>query len=185
MDFAFNFLNSIGDKNSFNDFKKSLENQKSKELNFKLLDILVSALEDSFQDFLGEVYMRLNKGIKRNGEFFTPYEVSKLMASMTTLVPMKKDIAKLPYKILEPSSGAGGTVIAAIENILNYSDLNISHDLFIETWDINRRCVQMTFIQLSLLGVPAKIVHGNTLSLEVFGTYYTPVYYLNKLEYLK
>ena len=36
----------------------------------------------------------------------------------------------------------------------------------------------MTYVQLSLLHVPATVVHGNALSMEVWGTWYTPAHIL-------
>jgi hypothetical protein len=37
----------------------------------------------------------------------------------------------------------------------------------------------MTYLQLSLLHVPAIVVHGNSLSLEEFGHWYTPAHILD------
>lgn len=34
----------------------------------------------------------------------------------------------------------------------------------------------MAYVQLSLLGIPAVVVHGNALSLEVWGVWYTPAH---------
>ncbi|WP_454874894.1 hypothetical protein [Paraburkholderia xenovorans] len=36
----------------------------------------------------------------------------------------------------------------------------------------------MTYVQLSLLHVPATVVHGNALSMQVWGTWYTPAHIL-------
>lgn len=182
IDYAFDYLNSIGNKESLEYVKKFVkDNENEMELYNTLFHIMVSSLEEKYCDFLGQAYMQLERGNKKNGEFFTPDAISTLMALLNGC-PQKKDLKELPFKILEPSSGAGGTLIAMINNLLLNSDLNISKDIFIEAWDINRRCAKMTFIQMSLLGVPAKIVHGNTLTLEVFGTYYTPVYYFNMID---
>lgn len=40
----------------------------------------------------------------------------------------------------------------------------------------------MAFIQLSLLGIAAEVVTGNTLTLEFNRVRYTPAYYLNDFE---
>lgn len=34
----------------------------------------------------------------------------------------------------------------------------------------------MAYVQLSLLGIPAVVVHGNALSLDVWGVWYTPAH---------
>lgn len=48
----------------------------------KLLAFLVMALEEKYQDFLGEVFMRLNLGNSAIGQYETPYTVSKFMAEI-------------------------------------------------------------------------------------------------------
>ncbi|HBU0427230.1 TPA: SAM-dependent DNA methyltransferase, partial [Klebsiella pneumoniae] len=40
----------------------------------------------------------------------------------------------------------------------------------------------MAFIQLSLLGIAAEVVTGNTLTMQFRRVRYTPVYYLNDFE---
>lgn len=45
--------------------------------------------------------------------------------------------------------------------------------------DIDIRCAMMTYIQLSYLGIPAVVIHGDTLSAKEFTRFYTPVYILN------
>src|SRR5579863_8704513 len=46
--------------------------------------------------------------------------------------------------------------------------------LHVTAVDVDPKCVHMTYLQLSLLHVPAIVVHGNSLSLEEFGHWYTP-----------
>ena len=48
----------------------------------KLLALLISALDEKHQDFLGQIYSMLNLGNAKKGQFFTPYNVSKLMAEI-------------------------------------------------------------------------------------------------------
>ena len=40
----------------------------------------------------------------------------------------------------------------------------------------------MAFIQLSLLGIAAEVVTGNTLTMQIRRVRYTPVFYLNDFE---
>ena len=44
--------------------------------------------------------------------------------------------------------------------------------------DIDPRCVHMTYLQLSLLHIPAIVLHGNSLSNQVWGRWYTPAHVL-------
>ena len=41
----------------------------------------------------------------------------------------------------------------------------------------------MTYIQLSLLGIPAKVVQGDSLSLKFQQVLYTPFYFINGVSY--
>lgn len=45
--------------------------------------------------------------------------------------------------------------------------------------DIDLKCVHMTYLQLSLYGIPAVVIHGNTLTVEEWSRWYTPVYMLD------
>jgi hypothetical protein len=45
--------------------------------------------------------------------------------------------------------------------------------------DVDPKCVHMSYLQFSLLHIPAVIIHGNSLSLEEFGRWYTPAHIMN------
>lgn len=51
-----------------------------------------------------------------------------------------------------------------------------------EVWfhgtDISSSAVHLAYVNLALRGLPAQIVHGNTLTLETFGTWETPAHTL-------
>lgn len=44
--------------------------------------------------------------------------------------------------------------------------------------DIDARCAHMTYLQLSLLHIPAIVLHANSLSGEVWSRWYTPAHAL-------
>jgi hypothetical protein len=48
--------------------------------------------------------------------------------------------------------------------------------------DIDPVAADMAFIQLSLLGIAAEVVTGNTLTMKFNRVRYTPVYYFNDFE---
>ena len=58
-------------------------NKEQAEQFSQLLALLISALSEQYQDFLGKVYMQLNLGNARTGQFFTPYHISQMMAEIT------------------------------------------------------------------------------------------------------
>ena len=74
----------------------------------KLFALLVDALEEyPEQDFLGEIFMALGLGSHWKGQFFTPYDVCKLMAIVST-ADMRKDVQKCGWvSVCDMCCGAG------------------------------------------------------------------------------
>ncbi|WP_420213414.1 N-6 DNA methylase (plasmid) [Burkholderia aenigmatica] len=128
-------------------------------------------------DVLGATFMALEAGNTRAGQFFTPYEVSVLMADMT-LQDVGRTIEENGFvTLLEPAVGAGGMVIAAAEAI-HARGFNYQQVMHATCVDVDLRCVHMTYLQLSLLHIPAIVVHGNSLTVEEWSTWYTPAHVL-------
>lgn len=143
--------------------------------------VVIDALED-MHDFLGQVFSTNDMGNKYKGQFFTPYHVSKLMAELTgynVKVNMEnKDILTLS----EPCCGSGGMVIAFAES-MKEAGFNYQKQLFVEAIDIDDMCFKMTYIQLCLLGIPARVIRGNTLSMEYQEVLYTSMFFINGWDY--
>ncbi|MGF6768535.1 hypothetical protein P3T18_001005 [Paraburkholderia sp. GAS199] len=126
-------------------------------------------------DVLGETYMMLELGNARAGQFFTPYHVSRLMAMMT-IGDGGAAVRETGFmRLQEPACGAGGMVIAAAES-LHDAGLNYQQAMHATCIDIDPCCVHMAYVQLSLLHIPAIVVHGNALTLDVWGLWYTPAH---------
>ena len=161
------YLNIIGkyNKEQANDFSQ-------------MLALLVNALEEKYQDFLGQVYMQLNISNKASGQFFTPYNVSKLMAEINFNETQKQLGDNRILTVSEPCCGSGGIIIAFAETMKN-KGYNYQHQLFVEAIDIDEMCFQMTYIQLSLYGIPARVMLGDTLAYKFSKTIYTPMYFVN------
>lgn len=128
-------------------------------------------------DVLGETYMLLGISNDRCGQFFTPYAVSKLMAGMLGGDVAARADAQGFARVQEPACGAGGMIIATAE-AFHEAGLNYQQALHATCVDIDACCVHMTYVQLSLLHVPAMVVHGNALSMQVWGHWYTPAHVL-------
>lgn len=141
---------------------------------------LVCALEKTMynKDLLGELFASLNQGNSSNGQFFTPMHISVLMAKMLLQKPIEDVETKGYITISEPTCGSGGMVIATA-NVLNEEGYNPTTSMCVCAVDIDIRCAMMTYIQLSYLGIPAVVIHGDTLSAKEFTRFYTPVYILN------
>ena len=106
-----------------------------------------SRLNDSLDnDVLGDFFeQHLSNG--RNGQFFTPFPVCQMMASMTlgetAIDPASEN--HLPLRILDPCCGSGRMLVASHQ--LNQSP----HEYY--GIDIDWTCVKMTAINLFLNGI--------------------------------
>lgn len=145
-----------------------------------LIAIVTLALEEKMQDFLGQIFMSNDIGSSYKGQFFTPYHVSKFMseiAGYNVRVDMEnKDILTLS----EPCSGSGGMVIAFADS-MKESGYNYQKHLFVEAIDIDDLCFKMTYIQLALLGIPARVIKGNTITMDFQEVLYTPLFFINNI----
>ena len=132
-----------------------------------------------FADWAGELYMDSGTSNGKAGQFFTPYSVSQCMARIN--FPKDEVRAKLGddpnrvFTIYEPTCGAGGLIVASID-ALNEAGVNYSWNAFVDCGDIDTRCVHMTYVTLSLLGVPAVVRLGDALMMEYRQTWFTPAY---------
>ncbi|MFL9876482.1 N-6 DNA methylase [Paraburkholderia megapolitana] len=125
-------------------------------------------------DVLGELFMALELSNDRAGQFFTPHSISMLMAMMT--VGDGASIREQGFVTMqEPACGAGGMVVAAAQ-AMHHAGLNYPETLHATCVDVDPCCVHMAYVQLSLLGIPAIVVHGNTISLKVWNVWYTPAH---------
>lgn len=156
-------------------------NYSPEELNLfaKLIAITVLALDKQHCDFLGEAFMRNELGSAHKGQFFTPYHISLLMSKISfgNTKEIENIIAQKGYiSISEPSAGAGGMIIASDE-VLRGAGFT-ENDYWVEARDLDLMACHMCHIQLTILNIPAKIIWGNTLSLETYDVFYTPAYIL-------
>lgn len=145
----------------------------------KIYALLSSVVYDNgvFRDYLGDLFMRCNQGNKNTGQFFTPYNVSLMMAKMVIGTDMVEKAKRDEVLTLcDPCCGGGGMMIAALDVLKNDYGINYTQNCFIECSDIDIRCVHMTYLQLSLAGAPAIIKHQNSLSRELWSVWKTPAF---------
>jgi len=141
----------------------------------RLLALLTEGMEAGLSDYLGELFMALELGSDARGQFFTPYSLCKLMAELTINdTQIQQAVAERGFvSVQEPSVGAGAMVLAMEEAMRLAGHAGVMH---VTCVDVDIRAVHMAYLQLSLAGIPAIVVHGNTLSLEEWGHWYTPVH---------
>jgi hypothetical protein len=138
---------------------------------------IVMGLEACMCDFLGSIFMELELGSDHMGQFFTPSNMSDLMAALT----IGERIAELdhtPYITMDECTyGAGGMVIAAAKYMLE-KGYNPQKQLLVSCTDIDPVAARMCYIQLSLLGISACVRVGNTLTQVIQRTMLTPFWYM-------
>lgn len=133
-------------------------NRRDQERFSEILGLLCEAYEKEIRDVLGEIFMSQELGNSRVGQFFTPFHISELTAK----IALDKAGEPKKYRVIEPSSGSGGMIIAAAK-ILKEQGVNYQKDMIVTAQDLDWRAVYMTYVQLSLLGIDAIVVQGDSL----------------------
>ncbi len=148
----------------------------------KLLAQLVVALDEEPRDILGPLYMELEIANKDAGQFFTPPELSELMARMTFAQELDKLETQPFITAGEPAAGAGGMILALVKVIITAGH-NPAENFWVQAIDVDRLAALMCYIQLSLWNVPAEVIVGNTLSWDIREVWYTPAHHLGLWKY--
>lgn len=150
------------------------------ELFPRVLAEVTLGLEQGATDLLGAVFHDLELHNKYQGQFFTPFEVCRMMASMTigSEAKLRQLIEQRGYvTACEPACGAGAMVIALAEGMRELG-INYQRHLHVTAVDVDRKAAHMAYIQFSLLHIPAVVVVGNSLTLEEREHWYTPAHVL-------
>ncbi|MAL02630.1 MAG: restriction endonuclease subunit M [Alcaligenaceae bacterium] len=146
----------------------------------KMLGHLVMALEDRLGDVLGEVYMELGLANEARGQFFTPYSVCLLMAKLNS-DPAAQVSQRGFVTANDPACGAGATLIAFADHMRS-EGMNFQKQLHVVATDVDIQAVHMCYLQLSVIGVPAIVIHGNSLTLKEHGKWHTPFHHIGFWE---
>lgn len=125
-------------------------NKKEQKVFPQIFALIVEELEKNpEQDFLGSLFMELELYQSFSGQFFTPYNLSKLMAEVTL---DKKGISqtvkeKRYVSISDPACGAGSTLIASV-NICKdlFKRLDYQNHVYFVGQDIDKLVAQMCYI---------------------------------------
>lgn len=161
-------ISEIADRYSYQEHKQLKE----------LLRILIEGLQCEWGDFLGACLMELSIGNDDLGQYFTPDGLAILKTKLT-LGNYHLEIKKHGFiTVHEPTCGAGGLVIAIAGELAN-KGYNPAEHMIARCIDIDHLAADLAYIQLSLLGIAAEVITGNTLTMKFSRTRYTPAYYLN------
>lgn len=143
----------------------------------KMAAMLAETIESSTGDILGDLFMISGWGNKNTGQFFTPYSVSLAVAQLQSYE--NNEIVKMN----EPSAGAGGMIIA-VAQAMKEKGINYQKKLRVIAQDLDLTAFYMCYTQLSLMGIDAKCVQGDTLQNKSFpnfdeNVFLTPMYFIN------
>lgn len=143
----------------------------------RMTGMLTDTLEDVSGDVLGNLFMISGWGNKNTGQFFTPYSVSLACAQL--LDYSEENILHLN----EPSAGGGGMIIAVAQTMKD-AGINFQKQLRVVAQDLDWNALYMCYIQLSLLGIDAKCIQGDTLENRSYknfddNVFLTPMYLIN------
>lgn len=144
----------------------------------QLFGELEQAMGSEPTDILGRLFHQLDAASRACGQFFTPYHVCELVASISIGdgSHIKAEIEERGFiRLSEPACGSAAMVIAFAEGMRKLG-INYQEHLHVTLNDIDTAAVHMAFVHLSLLHIPAIVVHGNTLTLEEYGHWYTPAH---------
>ena len=108
-------------------------------------------------------------GNSKTGQSFTPWHLAKMTAAP---VAGAGEEAQL---IEEPSCGSGSMILGMAASLAD-KGINYQNVMKVTAHDLDSLCVHMCYIQLSLTGIRAKVIQGNTLANETIKVWYTPSY---------
>jgi type I restriction-modification system DNA methylase subunit len=141
----------------------------------KMLGLLTQEMEAGPSDVLGEIFMEMDLGSKWHGQFFTPYSLCHATAKMV-MHDLDEKIKTQPFiTVNEPASG-GGAMLIAMAEIMSEKGINYQKCMHVTAQDLDLKAVHMSYVQLSLLGIPGIVIHGNTLLNEQRSIWYTPMH---------
>lgn len=154
------------EKNQFMDISKQLAGEVVRNIN-----------QGSYVDLLGPAHQVLHPKSGPLKQDFTPPSIGRILSRITL------EGARLPeagfFTCNEPACGSGVLCLGLAEELLRQG-FNPCEQLVIQASDLDRLCVQMTYLQLSLYGIPAVIIQGDTITLEEYDRWYTPLYIWRK-----
>lgn len=196
--FALAISNSV-DKAHFDEreamYRRIMEKYGVKEREvFPLLcaDVVYALDQNPEQDFLGSAYMELELGNDHAGQFFTPYDVCRMMAEISASGLVQQVLQEGYVTFNDCACGAGATLIAGCHEAgrrLRLLGRNWQNCVLVTAQDVDFSVGMMCYIQLSLLGAAGYVKIGDSLTDPMAagdddGKYwYTPMYFSDVWRY--
>lgn len=136
---------------------------------------------DGGGDPLGELYMTLDFANEHMGQFFTPWDICLVNARMLLGDPLPEIEEKGWISVADPACGSATGLLAAAW-VLRERGANPQRQAAFHGVDLSSVAAHMAFVNLAARGLPGKIVHGNSLTLQVFEVWRTPAWTMGRWE---
>lgn len=138
----------------------------------ELLGLTLGEISNGGCDFFGMVAGELGVLDAGLGQFFTPYEVSRMMAEIS-LTGVEATIEQHGFAtIQEPAAGAGGMLLA-VADVIEAKGFSPETQIWVEATELSRSTYHMAYVQLAARGIAGRVICGNSLTLETFTSAYT------------
>lgn len=138
---------------------------------------VVNLIHAEPRDVLGHLYMSLELGNEAMGQFYTPYDIAKVMAKFQGDTLTEQIEREGFARMYEPACGAGAFIIATSQT-LRERGFNPQQQLHVTAEDLSSQAVHMVYIHLTLLHIPAVVYRRDTLTMETYDTWFTPAHIL-------
>lgn len=130
--------------------------------------------------------MSLELGDKWKGQFFTPYDVSLITSELAfekdlTLQRIEED----GFVEVSDECIGGGALLIALTEVFCNNKINPQKHMLVYGGDLDIKSVYMSYIHFTLYGIPAVINHQDTLTNEIFSTWYTFPCHMQHMKYKK
>ena len=149
-----------------------------------MLIILDELIQNDKKDHLGDLLMELEMANKLNGQFFSPFDIS-LISSMLGISKDEVDrkIKEKGYITLHEMSVGGGAIVIAVAKLISEWGYNPKENLLVVCNDLDKKAIYMSYIQFTLLDIPAIILEMDTLTQEIKDSWKTIGYYRKYKEF--
>lgn len=131
--------------------------------------------EKEIRDVLGEIYFQIGSIKKENEQFFSPKSIGIINSILAQAYVVKE---KNDFNIIyDPTCGSGALLLYSAETLMD-NDVDYTKKAFYWAQDIDFVCFCMAYIQMSIYGMPALVIWGDTISLQERKVYYTPEFFV-------
>lgn len=131
---------------------------------------------DGPKDILGNIFEHIGMSNAAAGQFFTPEHISEFMAEIMLCDKETELNGEKKYTTVSDPCIGSGRMLLSFAKALHKRNYNYCEQMVAFAVDIDFLCAAMAYVQFCIYGIPAVVVHGNSLSLQEWSRWYTPVY---------